>query len=284
MIFNKSPDISYTEMAIYVDEHIYEDSCDELKCYEYIYHLCMMLANKKRFFNTPYDYENYSIFAASKIFSRYKNPKQKSGKLPHIKSCLNYIKKIAYPLKVDYQQQEFAERFQPASMSAVEVQNIRQDLVTRVLNMDTERIQTEVTYYLSTLSRIIKDFLYSSPYRCDKLMLHRLYLSCCLSLLRMITLNKASELAVEKKITRPNEHLDTFVEQSYREESTDQVILFHLDESMRNYVQTLVMKIKRLISKDILFLSDHHDLSEDIICDVLKSPLTPTEVANDDCY
>ena len=282
MIFSKPADVSYTDMAKYVDSHIYADCCDELKCYEYIYHLFYMLAYKKRFFETSSDYENYSIFAASKVFSRYRNPKQRKGKLLPLKSCLNYIKKLLYPLKVDYQQMEYEERFQPENLPAEELQSLKSDLERQVISNNRDFVCIEVQNYLQSIPYIIKSFLKIIPYKSDKIMMHDIYLSCVLSLLRMMTLSNANKARIDAHVRKPSENLDDLIESLYIKESNDDVVLFHLPESMRNYIRTLVMKIKRLIAKDILYLSGHENLSDDIIRGVLMSPMENYRGTEDD--
>ena len=43
MTYPKPAGVSYTQMAIYIDEHIYSDTKDEEKLYIYMYHLAIMV-------------------------------------------------------------------------------------------------------------------------------------------------------------------------------------------------------------------------------------------------
>ena len=49
MIYKK-PNVRYTDMAIWVDEHAYKDDCDENLMFEYIFHLI----NNQNLDNTYY--------------------------------------------------------------------------------------------------------------------------------------------------------------------------------------------------------------------------------------
>ena len=39
MIYKKPKGVKYTDMAIYVDKHVYEDDCDDEMIFQYLYHL-----------------------------------------------------------------------------------------------------------------------------------------------------------------------------------------------------------------------------------------------------
>ena len=52
MTYAKPAGVSYTQMAIYIDEHIYSDNKDEEKLYTYMYHLAIMLATKGAYYSS----------------------------------------------------------------------------------------------------------------------------------------------------------------------------------------------------------------------------------------
>ena len=70
-----------------------------------------MLARKKQFFQKSAQYDEYSIFAATKVFMRLidKRCYEDNPSMPLVKSCLNYIKKILYPYKVTWEQQNYSQ-------------------------------------------------------------------------------------------------------------------------------------------------------------------------------
>lgn len=52
MSYRKPGDVSYTDMAIYIDNHIYTGHYDETLVFKYIYFLVFMLARKAQYFKT----------------------------------------------------------------------------------------------------------------------------------------------------------------------------------------------------------------------------------------
>ena len=75
MIYKK-PNIKYTDMCIYIDNHIYTDDCDDVKVFEYIFHIITMLSHQASYFKSTADYEDFALQGASRVFMRLKNPKQ----------------------------------------------------------------------------------------------------------------------------------------------------------------------------------------------------------------
>ena len=125
MIYKKDPKVKYTDMCIYIDEHIYSGNFDEEKVYKYLYLIISMLAHKGKYFYRAEDYENFSLYMATHIYKRLTNPKQfqvdENGKpkLEKIKSILNYIKKIINPIRINYQQE-----FYDQSISTLDTEDI----------------------------------------------------------------------------------------------------------------------------------------------------------------
>ena len=61
--------------------------------------------------------------------------------------------------------------------------------------------------------------------------------------------------------------------QIYREESRDNIVVYHLDKSMENYIATLVNKIRKEVVKDLRYIIGSYEPSEQVIKDILISPL-----------
>ena len=88
-LFKKSKNVSWTDMAIWIDENFYNEDCDLNKAYEYMYLLASMLTSQHRYFNSQDDYEEFAAVLAYDTFKRMSS-KNKSK----IKSVLNYMKSI----------------------------------------------------------------------------------------------------------------------------------------------------------------------------------------------
>ena len=60
MIYKKPKGVKYTDMAIYIDNHIYSEDCDDDLVFQYLYHLVNMFAYKHKFFNRAEYYDDFS--------------------------------------------------------------------------------------------------------------------------------------------------------------------------------------------------------------------------------
>lgn len=282
----KKPKIRYVDMCIYIDEHIYEKDHDVEKIFDYLQMLFYALATKKRFFHKERDYDEYSLYAASNLYMRLTNknqflPDDDPKKIPKIKSVLNYIKKTLYPMKVNYQQDNFDQ---------VMVDEIHGEGLSEVLDSNMESmlrsgtdglLQVEVTEYLSSIPKIIKKFLQETPYSNDRKMMHNLYISCLITLLRSVTLSNYNH----SRLFKNDEYklsADNMITDMMYEESVNAPIAWHLDKGMEDYVGVLVNKIKKLIIRGVRDLIQSYDLSEDIIKDILMSPLSQFNEEIDD--
>lgn len=270
--FQKPEDVRYVDMAIYIDEHIYEENFDANLIFDYIYQLINMLAHKASLFKNKQYYEDFALKSATSIYMRLTNKKQfefdEKGepKLPKVKSVLNYIKKTLYAMKVDFEQEEY-EKVQPeleAAYSYSEDYSLHNHLMESV---DRLRV-TDFSICMHDICKTIKRYLSHIPYRNDRAVWENIYLSCLLSLLNSITLSNKNK----KRISRLGERATSEIIYSiYEQERIDQVILFRLDESMRGYINILTNSIRHLIAKDLASCLDIYVPSEVGIQNLLKS-------------
>ena len=88
----------------------------------------------------------------------------------------------------------------------------------------------------------------------------------------MITLSYKNGNRIQYKVSRvlPT---DDVIEQAYADESQEDVVLFHLDPSMYNYILLLVTKIKKLMAEDLSYLIGSYDLSDEDIQLILSDPI-----------
>lgn len=275
MTFQKPKDVTYTQMAIYIDEHVYEKDCDDALIYEYIYHLVEMLAFKRAFFKSTEQYDNFSLITATRIFYRLRNKDQfvllEDGtyKLSKVKSILNYIKRVIYPLKVKYEQETYSQE-KPYS---IEEQKAHVELQVKSLQRDYASNKQKLTEidlkdYLSTLTTTIRNFLKTIPIKNNSSEWLNIYISCLLSFLNLTTLNNKS---LQRLNNFKQNHIlsDKYLEVLYDIENEDFVILYHLDYSMRDYIFVLVNQLKNIIIKDIIEIKDQYDNAQELVFDFL---------------
>lgn len=157
---SKPRNLKYTDMCIYIDSHIYEPNPDIEIIFNYLQYLFYGLAYKKKFFRNKDDYEKYSIFAATQVYLRLTNsrqflPEDDPKKLTKVKSVLNYIKTILYPMKVDYQKQFFNKVFDDKYNGEGVVENIQSYLVNNIKDNNRLFLVHEVEDYFSYIPNLI---------------------------------------------------------------------------------------------------------------------------------
>lgn len=267
MIFEKPKGLKYTDIAIWIDDNAYQDNCDDNKLYEYIYHIIRMLSYKGRYFKSAEMYENFSMYGATRTYFRLKNKKQFElnadgvPRMNKITSILNFLKATVYPMKVDYEQQEYSQN-NMSENPRVSLDDMKMDysqIRDKVENTGFAKLNFEC--YLTQLAKTIKSCLVKIPEYSKKVEWNNIYLSCLLTLLNSITLtNKDKEL-----VTNLSENLyEDKLEKLYYKESQNCVILFHLPESMNNYIFVLCNKIKKSIAKDLSEIINCYETPESI--------------------
>lgn len=121
MMWKKPQNLKYTDLCIYIDENIpkiaEEGRYPEIEnlVYNYLWLVVKALAIKSRMFQKFEDYDPFAFHAATRLFLALRRNYQNQGKIIKgknivpIKSCLNYMKAIMYPMKLCYQQEAYRE-------------------------------------------------------------------------------------------------------------------------------------------------------------------------------
>lgn len=272
MTYIKPNDITYTQMAIYVDNNMYNEKRDDNTCFRYLYFLSYLTAVQGKFFKRSSDYDEYALFVATKVFLRYDKKD-----LPPIKSCFNYIKNIAYPLRVDYQKSIFAQQFNGDLTKSGDINSLAYDERLKAINQQTELLKVDSEYYLERIGSVIKEVVNTTSYAKDKIMANNIYISCILNLLYQLSFNNRNKAKLENKLKKLNLS-DNDIKDAYSKElAQHKIILFHLDKSMSNLISTLLNKIKSAIVEDLTYLINDYNVDDDIISKILASPLGDAE-------
>lgn len=253
MMYTKPKKVRYVDMAIWIDANAYSDSCNHEQLFEYLYHLSKMLAFKRAFFQHQQQTEDFAMFCASKFFLRLTDERQNevddngNPKLEKIKSILNYMKKTLYPTKVDFERENYIQDYAPIQGSSINFSPDFRCLLDE--SIDATHI-AEFNCYLHDIIRTIRKYLGEIPYVSDKIMWNNIYISCLLSFLSSITLRKKSCYKLEK-ITNQLSVRPEYIDKLYQREREDCTILYHLNDSMRDYITVLVNGIRRVVAKDL---------------------------------
>lgn len=280
MLYPK-PKMKYSEMAMYVDEHIYdlENQSPEIdeQMFICIYHIIYMLAHKGKYFNSYQYYDDFAAYLASTVFVRLKSPKQfgDNPELKKIKSVLNYIKTVIYPGKVNFEKEFYCQTVVTVDEDDG-VYNADYSLADKITRTIEAANVVDFENYLDDIVASIKSFLVNIPYISCRPEWNNIYVSCLLSFLNSVTLRKGS---VAKLKSNPDKH--DLVDKLYLEEGRDSTILYHLPENMRDYITILTRQIKHIVAKDLSDTIHKHVMSEDSIKDIIfceVNNLNKTEV------
>ena len=272
MMYKKPKDISYTDMCIYIDTHIYDDY-DEQTVFEYLYHIMRMLATKHGYFKTTKDYEDFALYGASSLFMRLTMKKD----LPRIKSVLNYAKRVIYPLKVDFQKSAYSQTVSEESYHEELNYNFNTIISKTLTSLDL----SDFGLTMMDVGVTCKKFLSTIPYNRDSSEWMNIYVSVMLTFLNSVTLRNRSKdrLAhLDETHYLKEYHVDNF----YEDERNDDPILFHLPSHMSNYISVLSRQLRSIIARDlsdILHTKVHSDyeLTGSLVSEFVEESLKPDE-------
>jgi hypothetical protein len=262
MLYNKPAGKTYVKLAMEFDNEFYSGHRNDTKLYQYMYLLYYMLACKKKYFHRFEDYDAYSQFAATVIYMRFLK-KEKQGE--KIKSVLNYCKSTLYSLKVMYQNDTFNEVWNEDEKDSGSMKDKMDSHVQADYNDDLKLALFEE---FKQFPIITKQVIEQTPYKKDKLMCRKLYLSCMLTLIKSFTFTSKTET----KLNDIDKDTDTIMLKSIEKDKNTSVTLWHLDATMTDYIQTLVNKIRNIFSQQVENTRKSY-LLEDNVLDAIENSI-----------
>lgn len=241
MMYKKPQDISYTDMCIYIDNNIYGEY-DENLVFEYLYHLVKMFAIKNKYFHSADDYDKFAIYGASNLFIRLIT----TNGLPRIKSILNYLKSVIYPLKVDFQKYEYSQIVSESKYEAESNYNFNSILSQTICSLDI----SDFGITLMEVGDTCRKFLSTIPYDKNSSIWMNIYISVMLTFLNSVTVRNKSKRRIEH-LENTGRIKDYHIDSFYSEERECPPILFHLPQHMSNYIDVLSKQLRNIIAKDL---------------------------------
>lgn len=266
MTYKKNPRTTYVAMCKYFDEHIYDADRDDNLLYQYLYHICYMLACKARYFKDMDEYDDFALYISSKLYMKYPIPTEsnvRDGKImieddKRLISILNYTKSVLYPMKVNYQREFYAQVFMYENVG--DGDKIIEEMKVSIQKDYADELEESVIESLHFVPNIIKKTINETPYKNDKLMCKRLYMSCLLSIVNGMTLSNSTKNKIAKR-SDINEREELFIK-SLQQERQKQIILWHLDETLKDYIRMLVNKIRKDLYRDITQTKNQFSLTD----------------------
>ena len=234
------------------------------------------LSVKAKLFKNWNDYDAFALEYSFKLYYRLISKKQylpdkDPNKLKKIKSILNYIKKTIHPAKVDYQQQAFSQQFDPVLHQDL-VKSVRESCALQCSNQMKPILRIDFEYYLKKIVNTIKYCIKETPYSSDPVMSHKLYMSCLMTLTNQTTLNNYNKTRFSNRL-KNGYNVDDFINHIYQDEIKNSIVLFHLDDNMKNYVMTLVKVIRKLIVHELKSLIGSSEPSDSVVQSIISASM-----------
>lgn len=246
-MFFEKPNVRYVDMCIYIDDHIYTDDYDETLVYQYLYHIIRMITIKRNYFTCNSTIDDFSIFAASNYYMRLTDPRQLDGRLPQVRSVLNYIRKTLFSVRRDYAKKYINTQ----EITSSELVNLDMDAFEVYVNKKIDPTDSvDFKGYIANVQHIIREYLKGIPYPYGTTVWNNIYISCMLSFLNSITL-KNRDVERIKNFRRPESLSDRLLTELYQSERYNSTILYHLDDSMYTYITVLTNKIRHKLAKEL---------------------------------
>ena len=267
MIYEKPKDVTFTQMAMWIDENVYNPACDDERLYEYIWHLSVMLSYKCGFPYTDDEQDSFGLYCASRLYFRYRNKKQfelnddGTTKLEKIKSVLNYLKKVLHHYKTDYEL-EFHIENKNLDVISTDYFNLDNYLVDNTSLFD----RMSFSYTLGSVSTVCKAHLRKIPYKKDSSEWMNIYLSCLLTLLNSITVSNRKLRELKQPLSETS---DNILNRLYADLRKEPPVLFHTDEKLSNYIIVLVNEIRHVLASELSWQMHSYVSADSVVKDIL---------------
>ena len=274
MTYSKPSNMSYTDLAIWIDNNAYSKDVDELKLYKYLYLLSEMLARQYGYFTNNDLYDTFALFSASRLLLRIRGKVQQI--IPNvedapdaikIKSILNYMKKVIYPYKVD-----FDSEYKMVPDEDVEIISLGRINVAESLSDSNDVYDMfELVNTLQSTPQLVKDYLSRIPRSKHSAEWNNIYISCLLTLIDQMTLTSKQVRAV-RAAGNENIYLDII-----KENLNKAPILYHLEDTWEDYIRVLVREVRHLLSAQMHWKSGSHYTAEAAIKAVVMESILEDE-------
>lgn len=274
MTYNKPKGVRYVDMCMYIDENVYKEDCDDELIFQYLYHISLMIARKRRFFLKSRDLDEYALSFASKVFMRLRNPKQfqvdENGQplLKPIKSVLNYMKRISYGFKVDFEQEFYSQK-----LITIDDFQLNIPFCSYVSSSTDDLVTADYNLYLRDIPKTIKECVKKTPYCNNRELSHNLYISILLSLLSAITLSNSSKKLINTVGSNIYSRPD-ILERIYKDEAQNCIILYHLPSKYKDYLRVLLNEVKHVVVRDLSLIEHASFNAHEELKNILLKSLT----------
>ena len=263
MIWHKPQEFKYTDLCIFIDQNLEkirvpgENPEIENTIYNYLWLVVKALAIKKCMFNSFQDYDAYAFHAANRLFFALRKNMLNQGKvikgklIRPIKSCLNYMKALMYPMKIEFQNETYreviSEEFASKKFDAFSFKEALRSSV-RANQGVTDSFKAILTDELQNIGSIADKILSESPFQKGTLDYKKLKIS--------LLLNALNSLRTKGK-------LDVNVQT---------ILLWKLPKSIASYVRILLTKFYTEVKQAIIECYKAADINDEAVDRLLQNP------------
>ena len=262
MLYRKPANLKYTDLCIYVDKHLPEilvpgeNPVLEDTIYNYIWLVLKALAIKKRMFTKYEDYDGYCYYGASRLFLAFRKKLQNQGKIVHgkeiapLKSCLNYMKAIMYPMKVEYLNRTYAQDMYVEKMNGTFDEFKYGETLKQYISADQgadDAFITALHDLCERLPTIINNTLKETSYTTERLDQEYLRISIYLSLKNSLS---------SKTLLKDDSN----------------VVLWKLPASSKSFVENIINLVKANLKTEILDCYSYSRIDSGILDTLAANP------------
>lgn len=235
VIFKTTPKCSLTEMAQWVDQELYLQDTSQEVLVEYLYRLIYFNFKTHNTFTNEETYDDFCLYCVSKVLTRLNNSKEEK-----VRSIVNYLKNVN---TVWYN--EYVRCFCSGSVD-LEVADFNVVDFGDYL-VDSASLYDNCAYNFNCfrVSDVVKHHLKHIPRKKRDPEWFNIYLSC------LLTLNDRIRCACDLFSKNLLHEDPILLSRVIRGMKTKPPVLFHVDESMSNYIITLVNEVVHAISAEL---------------------------------
>ena len=240
MTFTKPKDITYTQMAQWVDANaLNPESSEELLC-QYVYHLAYINAQKNLFFKDPEQLDDFAIYVVSRMVNRFRRGAQTTP----VKSVVNYFNSVLSLWKADYIR-DFCTGSADIEIANFNVDDFSDYLVDAASQYDYNAYVFNTKDIINAAYKTVAKI----PHRKNSAEWDNIYISCLLTLEQRIM--KAVRLCEKKSLQHDPRTTDMLI----RSFKVEKPLLYHLPEHFATYINVLVNECVHAIAAELSYVT-----------------------------
>lgn len=233
MTFTKPSNMTYTDIAKWVDSYKPEYSEDTLV--EYLYHLMYINTQRSHFFTDKETCDDFCLYCVSKLYYRVKN----KDKDP-LKSIVNYIKTVIEPWHAEYVR-EFCCGSAEGETATFDIHDFADYLIDTVSQHDYHVYNFDCL----KISDITYTYLRQIPVKKHSDEWSNICTSCLLTLTDRI---QAAINTAPVSLLEDDPHMFNRI---IRKTRMRKPILYHLQDTYEGYISVLVNQLIHAISMEL---------------------------------